>query len=386
MSYLILYGAVQAFFMTLLIVSKKQKSVADYILGSWLLLIGLHIFSYFVYLTHVHDQAKSLFDLNLAFPILNGPFLYIYVTSIIDKTNRFSYKSLLHFIPFVLVVSYLTHNVLYGDDNYTIRYYDSVILIRNISVLNITFNLLVLCIVPFYVIWCHFQLKKYQRNIKDTFSSIDKINLGWLHHLVYGLGVVWVVVFIMHLFMRDLNSSTTFLNNSIFSSYTIFVFFIGYFGFRQSNVFSKYAYGTNKYLISESNNSNEIEKIGKKYKQSGLKDDQIQKLHDQLVNFMNTEKPYLDNDLTLNKLSDLLGISNYYLSQILNEQQNQNFYDFINFYRVEEFKRRIADKKNNNFTLLSIAYECGFNSKSSFNRIFKNVTDKTPSEYKAAIE
>jgi len=87
-----------------------------------------------------------------------------------------------------------------------------------------------------------------------------------------------------------------------------------------------------------------------------------------------SSKPYLNPDLNLPQLATELGISIHYLSQVINEHFRLNFFDFVNRYRIEAFKERIADPRYRNFSLLGIAFECGFNSKSTFNRIFKQAT------------
>jgi AraC-like DNA-binding protein len=100
---------------------------------------------------------------------------------------------------------------------------------------------------------------------------------------------------------------------------------------------------------------------------------------------MKSAKPYLNPDLSLPQLAADLNISSHYLSQVINEQFNLNFFDFVNRYRVEVFKEKIEDHEFRNFSLLGIAFECGFNSKSAFNRIFKQTTGITPSQYKKTI-
>lgn len=97
---------------------------------------------------------------------------------------------------------------------------------------------------------------------------------------------------------------------------------------------------------------------------------------------METEQPYINMDLTLKDLATALDTYPYYITQVLNTVFNQNFYDFINTYRVEEVQRRLSDPQFKNLTILAVAYDCGFNSKSSFNRIFKQKTGLTPSQYK----
>jgi len=98
---------------------------------------------------------------------------------------------------------------------------------------------------------------------------------------------------------------------------------------------------------------------------------------------MNESKPYLDPDLTLAGLSAMLNLPQHHLSRVINEHYGNNFFDFINRYRIEEVKQRIPDPAYGNLTLLGIAFDCGFNSKSAFNRLFRKYTGITPSEYKA---
>lgn len=381
MNYVILYGAIQSFFMALIIFNKKKKSVADYILGIWLLLIGFHILSFFIYINNIHSQQEHILDLNIAFPLLNGPLLYNYVYVLIHENNKFRVKNLLHFLPFLIFVFFLTHDLfIYNEE--TLRYYDSIVLTKNSTMLLWFLKVLIILSMPVYIVWCLNMLKHYRKQLKNNFSYIEKITLNWLRYIIFGFGIVWLTVFVLHFNIHPLES--LFVNQIVFSSYTVFVFFIGYNGFRHSLVFSN----VNSITFPErkDNNSNDTEEpVKEKYKQSGLKEKEAVNIHKQLIKFMETEKPYTDNTLTLTKLSEKIGISPFYLSQVLNEQQKQNFYDFINSYRVEEFKKQICDPKNKNFTLLSVAYECGFNSKASFNRIFKNQTGKVPSQYKADI-
>lgn len=87
-------------------------------------------------------------------------------------------------------------------------------------------------------------------------------------------------------------------------------------------------------------------------------------------------------ELTLKDLASALDIYPHYITQVLNTVFNQNFYDFINNYRIEEVKERLRDSQYRNLTVLAIAYDCGFNSKSTFNRIFKQKTGLTPTQYR----
>ncbi|MCD4693709.1 MAG: helix-turn-helix domain-containing protein [Calditrichales bacterium] len=103
---------------------------------------------------------------------------------------------------------------------------------------------------------------------------------------------------------------------------------------------------------------------------------------EKLISFMKSEKKYLIPDLTLNELAEKVSIPPFHLSQILNTCLNQNFFDFINSYRIEESKKLLSEHSSNKKTILEIIYETGFNSKSVFNNAFKKYTGMTPSQFR----
>ncbi|HDP95215.1 MAG TPA: helix-turn-helix domain-containing protein [Candidatus Aminicenantes bacterium] len=120
-----------------------------------------------------------------------------------------------------------------------------------------------------------------------------------------------------------------------------------------------------------------------KYRTSGLTTDVAEKKLADLLRLMKEEKPFLEANLTLVKLARHMNIHANYLSRIINERRNQSFNDFVNQYRIEEACRRLADPRWKEMTILQIAYETGFYSKSVFNTAFKKFTGRTPSQYRS---
>jgi len=118
-----------------------------------------------------------------------------------------------------------------------------------------------------------------------------------------------------------------------------------------------------------------------RYSKSGLKEERASEIKHQLTGLMQEKKLYLDENISLPQLAGILKIHPNYLSQVINERFQKNFYDFINTYRVEEFKRIVSLGKNKNKTFFALALDCGFNSKASFNNSFKKLTGTTPSEF-----
>jgi len=123
----------------------------------------------------------------------------------------------------------------------------------------------------------------------------------------------------------------------------------------------------------------------RKYKKSLLDKEEIEKYKAQLEQLMLDEQPYLNPDLTLRDLADMLSLPPNYLSQLLNEGFDKNFSEFINTYRLEVFKSKIKDPENQHLTILALAFESGFNSKTVFNTFFKKAMGKTPAAYRKEI-
>ena len=142
-------------------------------------------------------------------------------------------------------------------------------------------------------------------------------------------------------------------------------------------------------LSDKSDGSDKVEEVenfeeetkAPEYRKSGLKAEEAPELHQQLLRLMQTEKPYLEPKLSLAQLAERLGVLPNHLSQIINQYEEKNFYDFVNSYRVEEFIDLAKKDTDKSFNLLGLAFEAGFNSKSSFNQVFKKFKGKTPSEF-----
>jgi len=124
----------------------------------------------------------------------------------------------------------------------------------------------------------------------------------------------------------------------------------------------------------------------KRYKTSTLDPETANQCIKKLTYLLEYEKVYLDEDVSLNSLSKKLSVSYHLLSQIINEKLNKNFYDLINGYRIQEAKKQLSDPKNSRKGILTIAYDVGFNTKAAFNRVFKNYTGMTPSDYRKKSE
>jgi AraC-like DNA-binding protein len=367
-----LIAAFNAFFFTALLLQKKPKAKHDYILTLWLIylgsLIGIYSLNSHELFTHFHLLSVSFISLFL----MHGVFMFFYVSSLVSLKKRFNKKSLLHLSPFFLFNLYILIISFFPDISNTIRL-DHVHSDSDSPLLFLFFLILTILSGPIYFALSIRFFKKLDINIFNNFSFYENVNLRWLRSLVYIFGVVWTALIIITVIHHVFNLfSPVFCTDGIFLSLSVFVILIGYFGFKQKVIFS-YEYQSEHSLTEE----NKI-----KYAGSRLTKDEANEYAEKLNKLMISSKPFIKPTLTLHELASELDITAHYLSQIINEKYDLNFFDFINKYRVEEVKAKIMDPKFDNYSLLGIALDSGFNSKSAFNRIFKKSTGQTPSQFK----
>ncbi len=388
MSAVPLIASIQALFLAALLFNKKGKNLSDIVLGTWLALIGVHMLLYSGFL-RVQLHNSVLMNLNAGFPFLQGPFLYFYVSTLTTPLAKLRGSYALHFLPYILFAVYQliiikSFNPSPHDQQITMHIFG----------LPEFFNIILLGSVPVYVFWSFLLLRQYRARILNTFSAIERINLNWLRNLITGLGLVWLIVIGSFVYMNIQGlSQAREVSHLIFVAVSLFVYATGYLGLKQTTVFSDVV----ERIVApapleerdESGPTDERESGAEptgKYLKSSLSEHEAVEALSRLLDHMETEKPYLDDQLTLPQIAADLGTSVNHLSQIINEQREQNFFEFVNSYRIEEVKKRLRNPESEIFSLLGIALECGFGSKSSFNRIFKSATGQTPTQYKKGLE
>ena len=230
-------------------------------------------------------------------------------------------------------------------------------------------------------------LRAHTQRIKETFSKIDEINLNWLRLLTALTGLIVAVDLALFCFVQANALAFDKAVSVILLLCALLIYAIGYMGLRQPEIFSAAIVGNDKTPAFEPDNSPlpdtaETEPGREKYYKSSLTSEQAEAGVAQLLEAMAAQKFYLQGDLKLSEVAEALRLSPNNLSQLLNEQLGKNFYDFVNGYRVEAAKELLTDPAQDNLTLLAIAYEAGFNSKSTFNSVFKKHCQVTPSEFK----
>lgn len=349
--------ALQAIILSALIIQKKPRKIAHIFLAMLVFFHALNAINIVVVNILKDYDLMYVFryiQLELLYGI--GPALYFYTLAITKPNFEFKKKDWIHFIPLLLeFIFYRTSfyrdgsNGLYVTPMPTISYvYLTQQWIGMVSL--ITYGIVSLNI-----------LLKYQKKLKDFYSRIEDKSINWLKVpiIIYGsFYVFWNILseidrFIFNRSLKEYYFLPTFVIITIISCW------IGFKGYIRKD----------QYLLPDIEN------------ETDETDDKDIEFVNKLNNLMSKEKPHLNPDLNLTKLAELLNMKTRVVSQKINENYSKSFYDLINFYRVEEFKNYIKNNNTEKFSLLGIAYECGFNSKSTFNLAFKKNTQLTPSQF-----
>lgn len=371
MDFISLFTFIQLLFLTVVIVNyKKGKRLSNLLLAGFMasnaMLIAEFLLRRFGWISLV--KLVALYGIGNSIYFLLMPFLYIYIRSLCYKNFNLKTSHLFHLVPFAIFVLFtflnyfLNHTSLQTEVPLSIR--------QGIGENEYQIHQAALHIQIFsYLVASWIVLAGYRKRLKDMYSSIERIDLQWCNLLLAAFAAMWIMDLSNWIFRISHISSPSVSRWLLVSSLFInlaFTLVVTYKGLTQSVSFSGIQ-GLSKYASSRLTPSD--------------CDDIAQKL----VAFMETDKPYLSPSISLEDISEKLNIPSRNLSQVIHTRLNQNFFDFMNSYRIEEIKKRMHDEHNRNFTLVAIAYDAGFNSKSVFNAAFKKHAGMTPKEYRRQL-
>ena len=355
-----LLGAAQGILLTLALLSVKgHHKPANRLLAALTLTIAIIIGGSVLLTTDYVFVYPHLSRLHHPFVFLGGPLLFLYIRTLTASDKRFETKDLFHFIPFVCCLLYLLpyyfqsapEKMKYVETEYLGPYFGHWYYVRSAAFITQFLVYLTLIIVL---------IGRYTRGVRDRTSPEEQAILFQVRFFVIASLILWVGV------VLRFTISYPGTNLLVPLGASVLVYAMGYLEMRRSTL------------------SPRIGDLApaKKYEKSTLTAERAIRYLDKLVLCMETEKPFTDGDLTVQKLADRLSMSPSHLSQTINERLGQTFSDFINSYRIEEAKRKLVDPACKHLSVLGIAEEVGFNSKSSFNAVFKKHTDTTPSEFR----
>lgn len=379
-------GCIQGFFLAFLINSRKGwKKLSNLILSLLLIILSLSITHSLFIADSVEIIQRSPFKIKEPFILLIGPFMLFYIKELTTHSVKFSFKDLLHLIPFFLFFLISLPVYFHGESSFY-----SMLLFRNSMLFSTTAWILILVQYGFYFRRILSFTEIYRRKTETEFSNTEKIRLSWVNSfLAVFLAVFIVLVFVLGILIHQNNP--VHINKIVAFTLTISIFVLGFKGFFQIDPFDELSSAENYQAkfeliqapvqLSNKNGTLDLELPG-----GNSPYESNPELTEKILLYMQESKPFLKEDITLTGLAKELNLTRNQLSQVINTNFGDNFYNFINKYRVEEVKKYISDRSNDNYTFLAMAFQAGFPSKSSFNKIFKEFTGLTPTEFRKNIQ
>src|SRR5499426_811032 len=352
-----LLGAVQGILLAIALFSiKSGNRAANRLLAAFVVTTASQIFGAVLFTTKYIYDFPHLSRLHHPFLFLLSPLLYLYIRELTARRESLERKDLLHFLPFLFCALYLTPYFL-RDAEYKIANLASDDYARWYFIRS----WLAIAQGAIYLYFVLRRLADLSRKVGESSSPGDKAILLQARVLV---GLLLLAFFggLIRLLLRNRGMETNLLAPLCGS---IMVYAVAWLGLTRPEA-----------LVGAS------EQAAKKYERSTLTPERAEEYLKRLLKVMETEKPWTDGDLTLQKLAERMAIPAPHLSQLINERIGQNFSDFVNGYRVEEAKRKLHDPAYKHYSILAIAEEVGFNSKSSFNAAFKKHAQMAPSEFR----
>ncbi|MCB0558988.1 MAG: AraC family transcriptional regulator [Lewinellaceae bacterium] len=325
-----------------------HQRLRDRLLGGILILLAAQMLGLF--LTNLQVGGSFFDNINCMYGFLYGVLFFFYTRSITRRDFALRPLDGLHLIPFGLSVVGI---VAIGGAFCQPKVYFAYVL--SISI---------------YILFSFFEIRRYKRVVRNNYSRLEMLNLDWLQ---------WAFLLFTFIILADFFSFAFFIlglpnewqGSLVLVLILAFINTLYFKGLRQAEIFS--GVSREDAALSTQLESN---------RQLDLSESEYKELINQLERHLRETEGYCDPNLTIGELADQLNVPKRRLSQLINAHYGQNFVDFINTYRIEKAKERFRNPRDEKETILEVMYEVGFNSKSSFNTVFKKKTGLTPSQYK----
>jgi AraC-like DNA-binding protein len=363
---LILTACIQGMILGVLILVKDYRSKSNLFLSILLFAYSLNNLNAVFFDSRLALQIPALLICPFSLILVIGPALYLHTRFTIHPSEKFSKMAYLHFLPVTLeLLWYASLSIRFWAQpqailNFYRRFEDFYSLPEQLAGIVSVF---------IYLFFTINILKKNKMRLKDTYSSVDGRSQNRLRNLVMMLGLGWLIWLV--LIVLDIGWYHFSLDQNVYyplylvMAFTIYA--IGYSGYFSKQQFEEMAPA----LFS----SKEM-----------VADVMLEQIAQQALGVMEAKQLYLEPDLRLRNLAEAIQTPSNRLSTALKLVLQTNFYDFVNQYRVKAVQEKLRDPSFDLFTLTSIAYDCGFNSKSTFNEAFKKITGITPKEYKKSCK
>lgn len=358
------------FLACVLFLLKRGNRFANGLLAGLVLLYSLWMAEFAAYFTRYLYEVPHLMFTTVGFPLLFGPLLLFYVQTLEGERKTIRWKDAWHVVPFFIHTLYYLPVFFQSSEAKRLGLQQ----LQNVEAppsfsasffINEGIKFLHLLVYLFIV------YRAYRPfGMRGSTPVLPSLGNRWLKQLLLALGL-FLLFDLSHLLSLSLFHYDYLFGmaKAVLLSGTFAIYYLGYSTLRQPEI---------------TTGALEEERPRKSYQKSSLKPPQARQYLDQLLDKMEKERIYLQDDLKLNHLAAELDISTHHLSQVLNEHLGKSFSDFVNTYRIKHAQTLLVDPAFQRHTILSIAFDSGFSNKASFNAAFKKYTGQTPSAFRKA--
>jgi AraC-like DNA-binding protein len=373
--------AISVFFILFILSKKKRKNTDLLLLLSNLATIGLLL----VDAMFQRQLTSWVFFLLNTIPLFYFPLFLIYALEMLAEKIHHRGRWALLFLPALITSAYI------ASDLFILHNYNQAQLDELYNHPSAGYHLLckgfpIVFIIVF--IWLINRLKKYRASLKESYSFIAHVELNWLTNSTWiylFITVISLMGFIASQF-QILPISSHLVCSLIGILLFLAIFYVSFHGIRHYTVAEYYGVAAvppvppePRPALTKDPGSDKADK----YRSSSLTDSSQNSIFEKVTRLFEEKKVYQDPQLQLSDVAEALQVTTNNLSQTINTATGKPFYDFVNGYRVRHLQKLLEDPAQKEFTILTMGFESGFNSKATLNRVFRQHTGLTPSEYSA---
>ena len=367
-------ASLQGIFLAYILINKKGDQKESRFLALLVLVVSLSILGPVMGITGYYRDMPYFIRVAEPLALLFGPLLYYYISVLC--TGRLPKLFYLHLLPFILYTGSLTPFYLLPPSEKIALVEEQV----RTKVPNLWAQGIRLLHTTVYILLALQLIRSLEARLKDRFSNLDQFKLRQSKHILRLYFGVAALSFAIYMITLAYPMNFVVVNNIGALSISILIYSLAYVNLSHASIPLP---GSGPAEPKENTTGSDAEvKTARKRLRYHLSDAHFSKHAGKLEDILKDKHVFLNPEISLNDLSESLGIPAYQTSEVISRKYGLSFFDLINKLRIEEVKHRLADPAFGHYSVLAIAMDCGFNSKSSFNSAFKKLTGKTPSEYR----
>lgn len=344
---------------SILLFTKREKHLSVLLLGIYsgiqVICVGSHFIH--VYREEIYQHFPHLFFMTTPFLFLIIPLFYLYIKTSIHADYGFQRNWITHFLVFIIVLIYSMLNYWIQPDAVLYEIMHS--RVETLKTQSIVFTLLFNLQYLFYCCLLVIELRQVIRNRQLLFHTVFNLSLlkAIIYLYVFGCLLTWTSD-VVYYFNIETGNQIRFINSLYFYFFFLFLFYMTVKGYNKGKVF--------------------------KYSNTELNPDELKQLYDKILLNVRTHQPFMEPTLSLSQYAESINEQSRKVSQAINHVFGSNFNDFMNYHRIELAKQKLCLQPT--LTIQEIMYTTGFNSKATFNKVFKNMTSKSPTQFRQEMQ